>query len=992
MPLEVPKSAAIRTTVYDNFKGVDFTNDPTNVWTHRSPDAKNMIPDLSGRPWKRTGWEIVKKVPDFIDCYNDTTGGSYEGTTITTVKTMYFELGGIDYIAIVNNLGLFFYSTFIDGADNLSSENPYLLYINKYYGEEGEADENTAYIRNIAPDANRGFFFEGQGKAGFYIFCTIGTGLSMETALFRFDGERLRRVEPYVPTIMFAKGAGDNGAGTLLDSPNILTLERIVLCSGDGSGTDFILPEQADLDRPFTVEVISNGTWYTKAPTTEYTATQYLDKGSGATVTKVSFTSPPSAPDVTGEDNIRITYSIFGTDISETTSTFTLYIGTGKRITQKRTLTYVDGNLSSTTSWIQSGTASNFRTNMRCYLPNAIINNGVPDIDVYLKSDETTWSGTKIPTDDVEITYDAYANTVVVYTNATSGAYSYETVEYSNPTELSSNVTVTTGGSGSSGEMHAMGSVTHTVTTVVQQRTVTTRTLFPCKVIGKKRTYASSPARNAFEQCSRATVYGDGLINSVFLTATTAEAYKSRVWWSEPTNPAYFPDTNYLEAGSNDTQVAGLMKVGEYLGIIKQGQSMDSTIYLAYSTKFPSGTTTTGNTTETVYDDTFAIKASIGGVGAISNGAFNILNDEPLFLSKNGVMGINPTNENEKQLRNRSFFINKKLLEEPNLERAFSFVWRNMYILAVNNHCYILDGSQKSSWANEKTNLQYEAYYWDNVPAQCFARYNEELWFTDHDGRLCRFKPDGVASSYHDDYDTTIGLATSDDLPFDFLYSNPDVTIDVDFSTFWNEVGATGQYVFTLGTAGYLHRTILGHDLGNSGHLDTTETIGEQSRSGDSIVEYMHDSEGWHINGEVCSLADYGITITSGTPKPNDAILVNVGNPVYARWTTVMDDDGAAYYFKNLQKKGTMVTLYPQSSTGVKVYIKKDNLDEQYIGTATVRSSASGVAVPSDFYLKKKAKKYKRLQIIAENNGFDETFGIDQIIKCYTVGNYSKGR
>ena len=459
-----------------------------------------------------------------------------------------------------------------------------------------------------------------------------------------------------------------------------------------------------------------------------------------------------------------------------------------------------------------------------------------------------------------------------------------------------------------------------------------------------------------------------------------------------------------------------MIDVGEYLGVVKQGQSRTSTIYLAYQTKVESGQVSTvdanGKTTsETTYDVTYGVKTSIGGVGAISNGAFNILNGEPLFLSKEGIMGIVPVNENEKQIRNRSFYVNKKLLAEADLENSFSFVWRNMYILAVNHHCYVLDGSQKSSWANEKTNLQYECYYWENVPAQCFAKYNNQLWFTDYDGRLCRFKAEGANESYHDEYDSSVSLednttplgesaVTYGYIPVSVISSNSKVIPEIDIDTFWSQVNEAGSYLFSLTSAGYLHRThfgahfardgFQGQGMGNSGHLD----VSQSPRGGDSIMTYFHDSEGWHINGEPANLAAYGITFTdeSEDPKLNDTIKITAGAPIVARWTTIFDDDGSANYFKTLQKKGTMVVLYPQSSTGVRVYLRKDNNDPVYVGTATVRGSNNELTAPSDFYLRKKAKKYKRLQIITENDGFDETFGIDEIIKCFTYGNYSRNR
>ena len=818
--------------------------------------------------------------------------------------------------------------------------------------------------------------------SGFYIFCIeeITAGTDYDTFLFRFDGEKLRKVDPYVPTIVIGKDPGVSG-GTIYEAANILTPRRIVMFHGDGSSKDFYLPERADTTDNFKVEQRSGSTWSTTASTAYSTTT--VDG-----VTKVAFTNAPASDT---EDNVRVTYTVYGS--MPTTSKVNLTPGRfslGTRTTQTRTLTYVNDVLQTTTPWVD-GAVVPVSERYDSVVPNLVMVNNAPDVDVYLMTAANTWATTPVGSTNVDASYTAYSNTLSLRVINPTGYYYEEPAdEVSTPTNVSQNVTLVSNNSNNPGEVISMG--TTAVKTIKQQRYVTKWKRYPVYAAAMRKTYASSQTRNAFEQCIRATVYGDGLINSVFMTGSTADAFRSRVWWSAPTDPTYFPDTNYIEAGSNDTNVAGLMKVGDYLGIIKQGQSMDSTIYLGYQTKIASGTITVDDGTETTYDDTFAIKSSIGGVGAVSNGAFNILNDEPLFLSKNGIMGIEPRNEKDKQIRNRSFYVNKKLIAEGNLSSAFSFVWRNMYILAINNHCYVLDGSQKSSWANEKTNLQYEAYYWDNVPAQCFAKYNGELWFTDHDGRLCRFKTDGVPSAYHDDYDASIPIVGEDVsygvIPVSVISSNEDIKITLDKDTMWTAISGTGQYVFSFGSAGYLHRTLLGHNFGNAGHLN----VNQSPRLGDSIMSYLHDSEGWHLNGEVADLEDYGITITEGEPKLNDTITINVGALIAAKWTTIFDDDGSAHYFKTLQKKGTMVVLYPQSSTGVKVYIKRDNEAEIFVGTATVRDANNEIVAPSDFYLKKKAKKYKRLQIITENDGFDETFGIDEIIKCYTVGNYSRNR
>lgn len=362
-----------------------------------------------------------------------------------------------------------------------------------------------------------------------------------------------------------------------------------------------------------------------------------------------------------------------------------------------------------------------------------------------------------------------------------------------------------------------------------------------------------SGAVNAFFNSKTVAIYGTGLINAVFVGGCDDDDFSSRVWYSKTGDPTYFPDINYFVAGSNDTKIMGLIKVGEYLGCVKQGSSIDSTIYLAYPVSFD--------------DDTaYAVKQSVTGIGALSKRCFANVEDASLFLSQEGIMAIEPTaTESERQVKNRSFYVNKKMLAEENLQNAFAYVWRGLYILCVNSHCYILDSSQKSSWANEKTNLQYEAYYWENIPAVAFAQYNDFLWFGDTNGNLCRFK---------------------------------------------------------------------------------TET-------------------------------------QDGMNAYNDN-----GMAIKCEWSTIFDNDGATNFFKNLQKKGCLVTIQPMERTGVEVYLKADDKEEIEIGSSSITNSVT----PWEFYLNKKVKKYKRLQIIVRNNNVNEGLGIQEIIKIYTIGNYSKNR
>lgn len=365
----------------------------------------------------------------------------------------------------------------------------------------------------------------------------------------------------------------------------------------------------------------------------------------------------------------------------------------------------------------------------------------------------------------------------------------------------------------------------------------------------------TSEASEALKRCTVASVYN----NKVFLGGTDG-IMKSRVWYSAYSNPTYFPDLSYFIVGDDFGGVMGLIDLGEYLGVIKESNPKASTIFLAYPV--------------TIEDDTaYAIKQSITGVGALSKRTFNSLNGEQLFLSDDGIYGIMADMQSSEVassfVKNRSYYINGKLLKEPNLHTALAVVWNSFYILCVNSHCYLLDSTQKTSWATERTNMQYEAYYWENVPATAMCVHSDKLYFGTNDGRICFFK---------------------------------------------------------------------------------------------STAEYAN--EAYNDNGA----------------------------PIDCEWRTILDADGAINHYKNMEKKGSVVVLQPKDkfveSTSAMIWIKADNNDEECVGMIASEQED----IPNEFHINKKVKKYKRLQIIVRNNILNESFGVQEIVKVYTVGNYSKNK
>lgn len=255
-------------------------------------------------------------------------------------------------------------------------------------------------------------------------------------------------------------------------------------------------------------------------------------------------------------------------------------------------------------------------------------------------------------------------------------------------------------------------------------------------------------------KCQACAHFSATVQDQIFLTGNPSKP--NSVFYSGFNNFGYFPDLNYINIGG-DNKIMGFLNLGEYLAIVKEGTSDDSTIFLIYQTSISSKATsisyesTNTTKTSTIEDRTFAVKRSVAGIGAVSRYAFGVLNDEPLFLSEFGVYGVMSVNTtSEKIARNRSFFVDPKLTKEENLDKAVAVVWNNYYMLFINGHVYILDGRHKTNNSAGNTSYGYECYYWDGVPAKCVCSYGNEIWFGTADGKICRFKNSGSHTDYSD--------------------------------------------------------------------------------------------------------------------------------------------------------------------------------------------------------------------------------------------------
>ena len=201
-------------------------------------------------------------------------------------------------------------------------------------------------------------------------------------------------------------------------------------------------------------------------------------------------------------------------------------------------------------------------------------------------------------------------------------------------------------------------------------------------------------------------------------------------WHSELNEPTYVTDLSYTEVGLDATPIIGYLRTGSEQAILK-ADGDDATIYMRSRTDDAEGNVI------------FPIRQGTSGIGAVGRHAVCTLLDDPMYLTANGVYAIAQQDiSSERALNIRSTRINKKLLENYNLEDAFMTTWKGNLLLFINGECYVADAAQKTYAGNKTGTFEYEWYYWTNIPARVAFEYGGVFYFGTNDGRICRFNDD----------------------------------------------------------------------------------------------------------------------------------------------------------------------------------------------------------------------------------------------------------
>ena len=245
--------------------------------------------------------------------------------------------------------------------------------------------------------------------------------------------------------------------------------------------------------------------------------------------------------------------------------------------------------------------------------------------------------------------------------------------------------------------------------------------------------------KSQINKCSIMTAYGyAGANNRIFMAGNPD--YPNILMYSYLDNITYMPVNNVVKIGLQVVPINGLVKLLDgKLGVLKDVSDTDSTLFkIGYGTY-------NGN-------EAFPLEGSSKGEGNISKYASDTLLNEPIILTQNGIFAINTaTLTDEKHMYHRSYYIDSKLKKETNLKNAVGIVNDGKYYLAINNHVYVADSRFKSSSSNSKySNYQYEWYYWTDLPVQVWFVWNDELYFGDTEGNICKFRDDNDVDRFKD--------------------------------------------------------------------------------------------------------------------------------------------------------------------------------------------------------------------------------------------------
>jgi hypothetical protein len=161
--------------------------------------------------------------------------------------------------------------------------------------------------------------------------------------------------------------------------------------------------------------------------------------------------------------------------------------------------------------------------------------------------------------------------------------------------------------------------------------------------------------------------------------------------------------------------------------IVKEGSEKDASMFLRNGDLDDNGVAR------------FVTRQGLAGTGAVSKYCFGTLTDDCMFLSKEGVFGLDSMNITlRKTMQRRSEYIDGRLGKEADLSEAVACIKDGLYYLFINGSVYIANSFMVNR--NSSGSRGYEWFYWTDVPCRVCAVINDEIYLGTKDGHINKLK------------------------------------------------------------------------------------------------------------------------------------------------------------------------------------------------------------------------------------------------------------
>ncbi|GHV02018.1 hypothetical protein FACS1894211_12740 [Clostridia bacterium] len=406
-------------------------------------------------------------------------------------------------------------------------------------------------------------------------------------------------------------------------------------------------------------------------------------------------------------------------------------------------------------------------------------------------------------------------------------------------------------------------------------------------------------------ECAIGALFGvGGNNNRIFISGNTR--FKNIVFYSDEDDFTYFPDLNFIALGTTASPVMGFSTISDGSLAIHKGESIqESSIY--YITGVMQDVYDDHYDDEGVFDGrivvaqeaVFPVKSGASGEYSVSMWANASVSGDSVFLSRNGLFGIEPIGNistDERYARVRSSLVNGRLRRE-NLHDAAAISHEGKYFLSVGNGAvYVADSRFKTGGTDNITNYEYEWWYWDNVHARTWAEISGALIFGTIEGYICAFSEVGF-------YDVSRHTTEAGEMSID--YAGNRIQAYADLKELLN---ASDSVIFS----GDLIEDAEGEPNNLSG--ETLFPVGIEEEEGQDDETYLYFKVSKIRGGEPIII--YNPDSNEEDTESLDLVAIfETRFPVKCEWQSAAFNMGTSEYLKTLL--GLSITPEPHSTGSV---------------------------------------------------------------------------